>query len=352
MAIWESDPLLYAIDAHGVLQHIDSVANGAACGCVCPSCRQPLVAKNNGSILVHHFAHRSGVCQWAAEAAIIMLVQGILETERCMFVEGADYYDMCKRQRFFFSPFGWLDVRDVSPIDVSGRQAPALRISCIDAGGVECDFALMAVLANRVLDSQLEQFEADGQNLLAIDLKAVYAGMRDAKGRHFSRGEFFFRVQDPQYIRSVLLDEDGSDALRWLVHPRRDKAETDSYALYQKQQEEKYEAMRREIEQEEERRRQEAERKRIEEEERRAEQVRQLIAAEEKAFEREGIETLPKVQDGVRFYADGCPLLGRADIVADCGGYAWSPNKCIFFEGQRRYVIGCTAHQNGIGVEE
>ena len=73
------------------------------------------------------------------------------------------------------------------------------------------------------------------------------------------------------------------------------------------------------------------ERERIAEERRKAELREQLAAAEKRAFEDEGVEPLPKVQHGVNFFVDECPLLGRADVVADCGGYAWSPNKCIFF---------------------
>jgi Competence protein CoiA-like family len=38
------------------LIHIDDVARGLACGCCCPECGRPLVAKK-GEVLMHHFAH-------------------------------------------------------------------------------------------------------------------------------------------------------------------------------------------------------------------------------------------------------------------------------------------------------
>ena len=40
--------LKYALNAKGELVHIDSVPNGNDCGCVCPACKKPLQAKNNG----------------------------------------------------------------------------------------------------------------------------------------------------------------------------------------------------------------------------------------------------------------------------------------------------------------
>ncbi len=39
-----------------ILVHISQVQQGLACGCVCPQCKKPLVARS-GSVLVHHFAH-------------------------------------------------------------------------------------------------------------------------------------------------------------------------------------------------------------------------------------------------------------------------------------------------------
>lgn len=40
----------------GRLWHISEVASGLPCGCACPSCDQPLVAKRGG-IRIHHFSH-------------------------------------------------------------------------------------------------------------------------------------------------------------------------------------------------------------------------------------------------------------------------------------------------------
>ena len=44
------------------------------------------------------------------------------------------------------------------------------------------------------------------------------------------------------------------------------------------------------------------------------------------------------------------PLLGRADTATDCGTAPDSPNRCVFYTGQRYYHIGRTARANGIGA--
>lgn len=64
----------------GLLTHVSKVASGLACGCVCPACNEPLVAKK-GESRQHHFAHSAGSdCATAVETALHLAAKNILDT--------------------------------------------------------------------------------------------------------------------------------------------------------------------------------------------------------------------------------------------------------------------------------
>lgn len=61
--------ITYAIK-EGKPTHISEVDSGISCGCFCPSCNSPLVAKK-GKIKIHHFAHfKQKDCEGAFESAL------------------------------------------------------------------------------------------------------------------------------------------------------------------------------------------------------------------------------------------------------------------------------------------
>jgi hypothetical protein len=68
---------------NGELLHISDVENGLKCGCVCPACEVTLIARNNGKIRTHHFAHKDNVeCKYGAQTAIHIAAKQILERVR------------------------------------------------------------------------------------------------------------------------------------------------------------------------------------------------------------------------------------------------------------------------------
>jgi hypothetical protein len=72
----EAHMLTYALGRDGKLINVDHVPSGQACGCVCPACKEPLVAKNKGQVRIHHFAHQSGAdCNLAYETMLHLLAK-------------------------------------------------------------------------------------------------------------------------------------------------------------------------------------------------------------------------------------------------------------------------------------
>jgi len=78
------------INKDGEVVYIDDAVNGLACECICPGCRQPLVAKNNGKINEHHFAHKSKDfdCEHGYQSAIHYMAKDLfLEHKELIFIK-------------------------------------------------------------------------------------------------------------------------------------------------------------------------------------------------------------------------------------------------------------------------
>ena len=69
----------YALNADKNLMFIDDVPNGLECGCICPGCNEKLIAKNDGKIREHHFAHTSNKeCITGYQTMIHLLAKAII----------------------------------------------------------------------------------------------------------------------------------------------------------------------------------------------------------------------------------------------------------------------------------
>jgi hypothetical protein len=63
------------------LLYIAEVQRGRNCDCVCPACREPLIARKGTSVR-HHFAHDKGAtCEHGVQTALHMAAKNILATE-------------------------------------------------------------------------------------------------------------------------------------------------------------------------------------------------------------------------------------------------------------------------------
>lgn len=67
---------------NGVVVSINDVESGLKCGCICPACGEPLVAKK-GSKMTHHFAHHAGHnCEYGYESSLHLAAKDILSKTR------------------------------------------------------------------------------------------------------------------------------------------------------------------------------------------------------------------------------------------------------------------------------
>lgn len=93
--------LTYALNESGVLVHIDEVENGRRCGCYCPECKTPLIARNRGEKRVAHFAHEAKFdCPSAVETMLHILAkkktrEAFLDSRRDQFLLKFDYNSFC-----------------------------------------------------------------------------------------------------------------------------------------------------------------------------------------------------------------------------------------------------------------
>ncbi len=69
--------LIYALK-DGVIVNVSDVESGLKCGCICPACGEPLVAKK-GTKMMHHFAHHTGHnCEYGYESSLHLAAKHIL----------------------------------------------------------------------------------------------------------------------------------------------------------------------------------------------------------------------------------------------------------------------------------
>lgn len=75
--------LLYALDEKDNLVSIDEVKNGLDCNCICPSCKAKLVARNNGEIREHHFAHyKNSSCATGYQTSLHLLAKELISEKK------------------------------------------------------------------------------------------------------------------------------------------------------------------------------------------------------------------------------------------------------------------------------
>ena len=286
----KSSPILFGRDAQGNLCHIDTVANGEACGCFCPdpSCGQVLIARNGGTKKIHHFAHKRGTCEWSIEYLISTLAADIIRADHRMTFPALAFKDWVTGEETEIAPAKQLSICEVRLEQLSGRGAPEVVVSCKLKSGSVRRFAIVLSLIHSLTHGQLEKLKSAGADALLIDLAVPLRWKkRELDDKHFDRVGILTSFQEPAFIRKVLLDGECPYKV-WAANARREAAEAESLAEYERAQEEERRreaesARQRELErqQKEEKRRRLLEQKREEQERANAAEQERLRREEE-----------------------------------------------------------------------
>lgn len=102
--------LTYALDSEGKLVNIEQAESGIKCNCICPACKEALVAKK-GKKREHHFAHSSGKnCEDAYETMLHQLAKDKFQEafyKNEEFIIQYEYKSYCsKKKECKYIPFG------------------------------------------------------------------------------------------------------------------------------------------------------------------------------------------------------------------------------------------------------
>lgn len=156
--------LTYAL-MDGMVISIEQVERGAKCGCICPSCGEPLVAKK-GEKVMHHFAHQSGYeCEYAYETALHLLAKEILnETKKFRIPKVMLHFESYKQPELISDA---IEI-EVESVDLEQRYDNVVPDVVIESKGHKL---FVEIYVTHVVDSEkLKKIKKMGISTIEIDL--------------------------------------------------------------------------------------------------------------------------------------------------------------------------------------
>jgi hypothetical protein len=178
---------------------IDNVDSGLKCNCVCPYCKQRLIARK-GEIKEHHFAHyKVSDCGKAVETVTHRLSKD--------FIKGA---------KFFTTP----------PIYFPGTKVPIIEESQVPIDDVKLESRLGFIVPDIIIDSGTKSLiveirvthgvdDEKASKIRRLNLPAVEVFAGQLMKRLYTEKKYF--LNDAEYKR-ILIEE--SAYKRWINNPR------------------------------------------------------------------------------------------------------------------------------------
>lgn len=159
------DKIIYALKDDKLVS-INDVEAGLDCGCVCPSCHQPLVAKK-GNIKVHHFAHYSKTsCEHAYESSLHLLAKKIFEDVGSIVLP-----------RIMFGNYGAICVEEEKCINVKNveieKSINDIKPDIIVKDEEGNKYSIEIFVTHKVDDEKLEKIKREKINTIEYDLSKI-----------------------------------------------------------------------------------------------------------------------------------------------------------------------------------
>lgn len=153
----------------GVLLSPSDVERGAACGCVCPGCGEPLLAKK-GEKVVHHFAHAAGVeCARGVETALHLAAKEAIAKAKRLWLPPVS---LSYGAAWVIAPGGDTEVDEVrTEVRMEGM------IPDIVAVRHGHEFLIEVAVTHFVDEAKLERIRKRGLSTLEIDLSGLQRGV-------------------------------------------------------------------------------------------------------------------------------------------------------------------------------
>ena len=156
--------LIYALK-DGKAAHISEVESGKKCGCVCPACGEPLVAKK-GSKNLHHFAHANNNCEYGYETSLHLAAKEILSEAKKIFLPEVflEFPNSTKKTESLV-PAKEISIDDVK---LEQRYGDIIPDIVVFSGGKE--FFVEIFVTHRIDDEKLEKLQKAAISTIEIDL--------------------------------------------------------------------------------------------------------------------------------------------------------------------------------------
>jgi hypothetical protein len=168
--------MTFALNEKDETTHVDAVPNGKDCGCFCPHCGKPLVAKNKGTIRDHHFAHyEENMCIHGYESSLHLLAKDLFRDAKKIRIPSVESKHIA--QGLIIVDEEIANIQNVRLERRINDFVPDIILTFDDAS----QLAIEILVTHRVDDDKIAKIKKSGINTLEIDLSQYFHAITKEK---------------------------------------------------------------------------------------------------------------------------------------------------------------------------